>query len=132
MIVLKLEIIFSSQCIFQKQMNEFNITTLRPQVDLFLFVLWKKLKTQKRNFKIYWPLENTKKTFESSIDDDFKVQRWHTWSIPSTLIQLQGVIGAPLPINRIFKKCNFRVSCPFIQRSLIQSSVFSLNSITYI
>ena len=36
--------------------NEFNFTSMIPQVDLFLFVFWKKLKTPKRHFEINWPL----------------------------------------------------------------------------
>ena len=33
-------------------MNEFDFTTMKPEVDLFSFGFWKKLKTPKRNFKI--------------------------------------------------------------------------------
>ena len=29
---------------------------MKPQVDLFLFVFWRKLKTTKRHFEINWPL----------------------------------------------------------------------------
>ena len=37
----------------KKQTNEFNFTTtMIPQVDLFSFVFWKKLKTPKKPFKI--------------------------------------------------------------------------------
>ena len=36
--------------------NEFDFTTMIPQVDLFSFVFWKKLKTPKRHFEINWPL----------------------------------------------------------------------------
>ena len=32
--------------------NEFDFTTMIPQVDLFSFVFWKKLKTPKRHFEI--------------------------------------------------------------------------------
>ena len=32
-----------------KRTNEFYFTTMKPRVDLFLFVLWKKLKTPKRH-----------------------------------------------------------------------------------
>ena len=35
---------------------EFNFTTMIPQVDLFSFIFWKKLKTPKRHFEINWPL----------------------------------------------------------------------------
>ena len=37
-------------------MNEFDFTTMKPQVDLFSIVFWKKLKTPKRHFEINWPL----------------------------------------------------------------------------
>ena len=36
----------------KKQTNQFNCTTIIPQVDLFLFVFWRKLKTPKRHFEI--------------------------------------------------------------------------------
>ena len=37
--------------IFQKKKpNEFKFTTIIPQIDLFAFVLWKKLKTPKIYF----------------------------------------------------------------------------------
>ena len=40
----------------KKRTNEFDFTTMIPQVDLFSFVFWKKLKTPKRHFEINWPL----------------------------------------------------------------------------
>ena len=40
----------------KKQMKEFYLTTMKPQVDLFSFVFWRKLKTPKRHFEIIWPL----------------------------------------------------------------------------
>ena len=36
----------------KKRMNKFNFTTIIPQVDLFSFVLWRKLTTQKINSKL--------------------------------------------------------------------------------
>ena len=47
----KLESKLSSREFFQKR-NEFNFTTMIPQVDLFSFLFWKKLKTPKRHFEI--------------------------------------------------------------------------------
>ena len=35
-----------------KRTNEFDFTTMIPQVNLFSFVFWKKLKTPKRHFEI--------------------------------------------------------------------------------
>ena len=40
----------------KKSMNEFYFTTIKPQVDLFSFVFWKKLKVSKLHFEINWPL----------------------------------------------------------------------------
>ena len=36
----------------KKQMKKFNFATMIPQVDLFLFVFWKKWKTPKRHFEM--------------------------------------------------------------------------------
>ena len=36
----------------KKTTNKFNFTTMIPQVDLLLFVFWRKLKTLKRHFEI--------------------------------------------------------------------------------
>ena len=41
----------------KKRTNESYFTTMKPQVDLFSFVFWKKLKTPKRHFEINWPLK---------------------------------------------------------------------------
>ena len=40
----------------KKQTNEFDFTIKIPQVDLFSFIFWKKLKTPKQHFEINWPL----------------------------------------------------------------------------
>ena len=40
----------------KKRTNKFDFTTMIPQVDLFSFVFWEKLKTPKRHFEINWPL----------------------------------------------------------------------------
>ena len=40
----------------KKWTNKFYFTTMKPQVDLFSFVFWRKLKTPTRHFKINWPL----------------------------------------------------------------------------
>ena len=40
----------------KKWKNKFNFTTMIPQVDLFSFVFWRKLKRLKRPFEIIWPL----------------------------------------------------------------------------
>ena len=53
--------------ISSKKTNKFNFTTTydtsctEAQVDLFLFVFWKKLKTPKRHFEINWPLDGSMK-----------------------------------------------------------------------
>ena len=48
------EMIFSSQCFLQKRTYEFYFTTMKPQVDLFSFVFWRKLKIPKRHYEINW------------------------------------------------------------------------------
>ena len=53
--------IFSSWLFLQKRTNKFYFTTMKPQVDLFLFVFWRKLKTPKRYFEINWPLVDFQK-----------------------------------------------------------------------
>ena len=40
----------------KKRTNKFYFTTMKPQVDLFSFIFWRKLKTPKRHFEINWPL----------------------------------------------------------------------------
>ena len=40
----------------KKGTNEFYFTTMKPQVNFFSFVFWRKLKTLKRHFEINWPL----------------------------------------------------------------------------
>ena len=40
----------------KKRTNKFDFTTMIPQVDLFSFIFWRKLKTPKRHFEINWPL----------------------------------------------------------------------------
>ena len=41
----------------KKWTNEFDFTTMIPQVDLFSFVFWRKSTTQKNHFEINWPLK---------------------------------------------------------------------------
>ena len=43
---------FQADVFSKKRTNEFYFTTMKPQVDLFSFVFWKKLKTPKRHFEI--------------------------------------------------------------------------------
>ena len=38
----------------KKWTNEFYFTTMKPQVDMFSFVFWRKLKTPKIRFEINW------------------------------------------------------------------------------
>ena len=47
---------FQADISSKTQTNEFYFTTMKPQVDLFLLVFWRKLKTPKRHFEIIWPL----------------------------------------------------------------------------
>ena len=43
---------FQDEISSKKKTMEFYFTTMKLQVDLFLFVFWKKLKTPKRHFEI--------------------------------------------------------------------------------
>ena len=42
----------------KKERNEFDFTTMIPQIDLLLFNFWRKLKTPESYFEINWPLKN--------------------------------------------------------------------------
>ena len=55
--VRKVEMIFSTRHFLQKTNKWILFTTMKPQVDLFILIFWRKLKTQKRHFEIIWPLE---------------------------------------------------------------------------
>ena len=48
-----------------KQTN--STTTMIPQVNLFLFSFWRKLKTPKRHFEINWPLSNVKTKWKKKL-----------------------------------------------------------------
>ena len=66
-----------SKCFFQvdissqKQTNEFYFTNMKPLLDLFLFVFWRKLKTPKRHFEIIWPLQKSSSVEICSIVIEF-------------------------------------------------------------
>ena len=47
---------FQANVSSKKQINKFYFATMKPQVDLFSFVFWRKLKTQIWHFEINWPL----------------------------------------------------------------------------
>ena len=47
---------FMSLISSKKRTKEFDFTTMIPQVDLFLFVFWRKSLTPKNHFEIIWPL----------------------------------------------------------------------------
>ena len=44
---------------FKKRTNKFDFTSMIPQIDLFLFVFWRKSTTPKNHFEINWPLAYT-------------------------------------------------------------------------
>ena len=52
----KVKLIFQADVSSKKRKNKFYFTTVKPQVDLFLFMFWRKLKNPKRHFEITWPL----------------------------------------------------------------------------
>ena len=60
----------------KKQTNKFNL--MRPQVDLFSFVFWKKLKTSKRHFEIKWPLDQNYCCHFTMRDP---VSKWKLWML---------------------------------------------------
>ena len=47
---------FQADISSKKWRNEFAFTSMIPQVDLFSFAFWRKLKTPKRHFEINWHL----------------------------------------------------------------------------
>ena len=47
---------FGSSISSKKRTSKFDFATMKPQVDLFSFVFWRKLKTPKGHFEIIWPL----------------------------------------------------------------------------
>ena len=71
----KLKWFFQADVSSEKRTNEFNFTTMTPQVDLFSFVFWKKLKTPKRYFEIKWPLETS---VNAKIDIFYLICPWKT------------------------------------------------------
>ena len=70
----KLKRFFQADISSKKRTNEFYFTTMKPQVDLFSFVFWRKLKTPKRHFEIIWPL--IKKSFWSYRSLNFEMSFW--------------------------------------------------------
>ena len=44
--------VFQADVSSKKQTNKFYFTTMKPQVDLFSFVFWRKLKTPRKHFQI--------------------------------------------------------------------------------
>ena len=51
-----LKVVFGILHSSKKRTKKFDLTTMIPQVDLFLFIFWKNLKAPKRHFEIKWPL----------------------------------------------------------------------------
>ena len=96
---------FQADISSKKQTNEFYFTTMKPQVDLFLFVFWKKLKTPKRHCEINWPLLfyilswGPKKDYCSMKGYLVKVQNNH---------DLKFAIMKSIIINVIKVKANFK------------------------
>ena len=73
---------FQASISSKKWTNELYFTTMKAQVDLFLFVFWKKLKTPKRHFEkkltfinyqfyvnMFWMLQSTFFTLYSTVAD---------------------------------------------------------------
>ena len=51
----------------KKRTKKIDFTTMIPQVDLFSFVFWRKLKASKRHFEIKWPLVRTRLVHVSTL-----------------------------------------------------------------
>ena len=63
---------FQADVSSKKRTNKFYFTTMKPQVDLFLFIFWRKLKTPKRHFEINWPLTSSRKILLGITFTDFQ------------------------------------------------------------
>ena len=85
----KLESKLSRHEFFKKGTNEFNFTTMIPQVDLFSFVFWKKLNTPKRHFESKWPLYQTCTLGVSPS----LVSRWHKATLSGVVEDLKFKIS---------------------------------------
>ena len=84
---------FQADVSSKKRTNEFYFTTMKPQVDLFSFVFWKKLKKPKRHFEINWPLQNSNMYIFSVIKKcDNWVPIFYSSPCPSYLIKAESVI----------------------------------------
>ena len=56
---------------------KFDFSTMIPQVDLFSFIFWEKLKTPKQHFEINWPLDGKNiKSVQKIIDICLKTNYW--------------------------------------------------------
>ena len=60
---------FQAEVSSKKPTIEFYFTAMKPHVDMFSFIFWRKLKTPKRHFEINWPL-----VVENRVN-------WHHWTI---------------------------------------------------
>ena len=58
---------FQADVPFKKRTNQFDFTTMKPQVDLFWFIFWKKLKSLKRHFEIKPTFSYAKDCFEMKV-----------------------------------------------------------------
>ena len=70
----KLKLFFQVDVSSKKRMNEFYFTTMKPLVDLFSFVFWKKLMTPKRHSEINWPL-----VVHSAAESFSHANNWTVW-----------------------------------------------------
>ena len=51
----------------KKRTKQFDFTTMKPQMDLCLFIFWRKLKAPKRHLKIIWHLVGSKTVWNLKI-----------------------------------------------------------------
>ena len=78
----KLNWFFQNDVSSKNRTSKFYFTTMKPLVDLFLFVFWKKLKTPKRHFEFNWPLVCCRHYHLTGI---FKHLIWRLNPIPTRL-----------------------------------------------
>ena len=83
---------------------------MKPWVDLFSFVFWRKLKTPKRHFEINWPLagKSKKKPWKIYLDPQNMMLNIHCKPIPvmKTGISLCSISNREKPVFINWEPCN--------------------------
>ena len=82
----KSKLFFKANVSSKTQTNRFDFTTMIPQVNLFLFVVWRKLKTPKRYFEINWPFKKIRHLKENCLNSIEVIFAWTAINWESHLI----------------------------------------------